>query len=161
MAKKNIMTIQAVNFMAYYNREETKTRFSSLPLKIQWTLRKNAKELDKCAKDFEEFRNDLITKRNEDWFVEGNGKCEKYTQKNENGEDVEMLRITEEYMDEYKKYEDNLNSQLEDILREMNEITYTPIDLDDFVEKAEGTDITMDDVDMISMFEEETKKEDE
>ena len=41
MAKKNIMTIQAVNFMAYYNREDTKTRFSSLPLKIQWTLRKN------------------------------------------------------------------------------------------------------------------------
>ena len=64
-------------------------------------------------------------------------------------------------MDEYKKYEDNLNSQLEEILREMNEITYTPIDLDDFVEKAEGTGITMDDVDMISMFEEETEKEDE
>ena len=159
MAKKNIMTIQAVNFMAYYNREETKAHFSSLPLKLQWTLRKNAKELDKLSKEFEDFRNELITKRNEDWFVEGNGKCEKYTQKNENGEDVEMLRITNEYMDEYKKYEDDLNSQLEEILREVNEVKYTPIDLDDFVEKAEGTDIMMDDVDMISMFEE--IKEDE
>ena len=81
------------------------------------------------------------------------------TQKNENGEDVEMLRITEEYMDEYKKYEDDLNSQLEDILKEVNEVKYTPIDLDDFIEKADGTDITMDDVDMISMFEEEIKED--
>ena len=64
-----------------------------------------------------------------------------------------MLRITNEYIDEYKIYENGINAQLEDILKETNEINYTPIDLDDFVEQAEGTDITMDDIDMISMFE--------
>lgn len=151
--KKNIMTVHAVNFMTYYNNEDTKKKLSSLPLKMQWTIRKNVRELSKISQEFEDFRNDLIQKRNDEWFVEGNGKCEKYTQKNANGEDVEMLKITKEYMDDYKKYEDNLNAQLEDILKEINEIDYTPIDIDDFIDKAEGTDITMDDVDMISIFE--------
>lgn len=151
--KKNIMTVNAVNFMTYYNSENTKNKLSSLPLKMQWTIRKNVRELSKISQEFEDFRNDLIQKRNDEWFVEGNGKCEKYTQKNANGEDVEMLKITKEYMDDYKKYEDNLNAQLEDILKEINEIDYTPIDMDDFIDKAEGTDITMDDVDMISIFE--------
>lgn len=151
--KKNIMMVHAVNFMTYYNNEDTKKKLSSLPLKMQWTIRKNVRELSKISQEFEDFRNDLIQKRNNEWFVEGNGKCERYTQKNANGEDVEMLRITEEYMDDYKKYEDDLNVQLEDILKEINEIDYTPIDMDDFIDKAEGTDITMDDVDMISIFE--------
>lgn len=151
--KKNIMMVHAVNFMTYYNNEDTKKKLSSLPLKMQWIIRKNVRELSKISQEFEDFRNDLIQKRNDEWFVEGNGKCEKYTQKNGNGEDVEMLKITKEYMDDYKKYEDNLNAQLEDILKEINEIDYTPIDMDDFIDKAEGTDITMDDVDMISIFE--------
>ena len=157
--KKNIMMIQAVNFVSYYNNEETKKRLSSLPLKLQWTIRKNVKEISKLSKEFEDFRADLLQKRNEEWFVEGNGKCEKFTEKTSNGEEREMLRITNEYIDEYKTYEKEINNQLEDILKEMNEITYTPIDLDDFVEKAEGTDITMDDVDMISMFEDEEKED--
>lgn len=157
--KKNIMMIQAVNFVSYYNNEETKKRLSSLPLKLQWTIRKNVKEISKLSKEFEDFRTDLLQKRNEEWFVEGNGKCEKFTEKISNGEEREMLRITNEYIDEYKTYEKEINNQLEDILKEMNEITYTPIDLDDFVEKAEGTDITMDDVDMISMFEDEEKED--
>lgn len=151
--KKNIMMIQAVNFVSYYNNEETKKRLSSLPLKLQWTIRKNVKEISKLSKEFEDFRAELIQKRNEEWFVEGNGKCEKFTEKTPNGEEREMLRITNEYIDEYKIYENGINAQLEDILKETNEINYTPIDLDDFVEQAEGTDITMDDIDMISMFE--------
>lgn len=151
---KDIQVIVCVNEIAYYNNAETKEKFAKLPLKTQWTIRKNMKELEKYSKEFEAFRDDLILKRNKEWFVEGNGKCEKYTQKNENGEDVEMLRITEEYMEEYNKYEMNMNLELQEILKESNEITFTPINLDDFIEQADGTGITMDDVDMISLFEE-------
>lgn len=151
---KDIQVIVCVNEIAYYNNEETKEKFSKLPLKTQWTIRKNMKELEKYSKEFEAFRDDLILKRNEEWFVEGNGKCERYTQKNENDEDVEMLRILPEFMDEYNEYEAKMNLDLQEILKESNEITFTPINLDDFIEQAEGTGITMDDVDMISIFEE-------
>lgn len=151
---KNIQVIACVNEIAYYNNEETKEKFNKLPLKTQWTIRKNMKELEKYSQEFESFRNDLITKRNEEWFVEGNGKCEKYTQKNENGEDIEMLRIVPEYMDEYNEYETKMNLELQEILKETNEVTFTGINLDDFIEQADGTGITMDDVDMISLFEE-------
>lgn len=151
---KDIQVIVCVNEIAYYNKEETKEKFGKLPLKTQWIIRKNMKELEKYSKEFEAFRDDLILKRNQEWFVDGNGKCEKYTQKNENGEDVEMLRIVEEYMEEYNEYEAKMNQELQEILIESNEVTFTPINLDDFIEQAEGTGITMDDVDMISLFEE-------
>ena len=77
---KDIQVIVCVNEIAYYNNEETKEKFSKLPLKTQWTIRKNMKELEKYSKEFEAFRDDLILKRNKEWFVEGNGKCERYTQ---------------------------------------------------------------------------------
>ena len=47
-----------------------------------------------------------------------------------------------------------MNLDLQEILKESNEVIFTPINLDDFIEQAEGTGITMDDIDMISIFEE-------
>ena len=49
----------------------------------------------------------------------------------------------------------NFNEALEKLLSETDEIKYTPIDLDEFVEKAEDTGIDINDVDMISLFDDE------
>lgn len=150
---KDIQVVVCVNEITYYKNNDTQERLATLPLKLQWIIRKNMKELGKYSKEFNDFRNELIAKRNEEWFIEGNGKCERYTAKNEDGEETEMLRIIDEYMEEYKKYEEDMNSQLQEILLESNEINITPIDMDDFIDKAEGTTITMNDVDMISLFD--------
>ena len=151
---KEIQVVVCVNEIAYYNSNDAKKRLATLPLKLQWVIRKNMKELEKYSKEFETFRDELIQKRNHEWFVEGNGKCEKYTEKDENGNDVEMLRVIPDLMEEYSEYERDMNMQLQEILLEKNEVNICPIDLDDFVEKAENTEITMDDIDMISLFEE-------
>ena len=89
--------IAAINLIQWYTENETQKRLASLPLKIQWTLRKNMKALEPIATDFNEFRDELNKKRNAEWFVEDNGKCDKTT--DDNGEEV--LKIKDEYLEEF------------------------------------------------------------
>lgn len=153
--KKTIVNIAAVNVISWYNNAETQTKLKKLPLKMQWTLRKNMKAIEPLSKEFGDFRDELVQKRNEEWFVEGNDKCEKVTQQDENGQDQEMLKIKEEYIEEFQQYEQDLNKQLEEIMVEENEFEYTPIDLEEFIDMADAADsgIDMDDVDVVSVFE--------
>lgn len=155
--KKNIMNIAAVNELNWYMNEATKEKMSKLPLKVQWTIRKNMKVLEPLSQNFTDFRDELIQKRNNEWFEEGNGKCERSTQKDADGNDQEVLKILDEYMDEYREYENDMNRQLNDILVETNEVSLFPINIEEFVEIADqyDTGIDLDDIDMLSMFEEE------
>ncbi len=153
--KKTIINIAAVNVISWYNNDATQTKLKKLPLKMQWTMRKNMKALEPLAKEFGDFRDELIQKRNEEWFVEGNGKCEKVTRKDENGVDQELLQILPECQDEFAEYEQELNVQLSEIAAEENTVEITPIDLEQFVDVADeyNTGIDMDDLDIISVFE--------
>ena len=153
--KKNIINIAAVNVISWYNNDDTRAKLKTLPLKMQWTLRKNMKALEPLAKEFGDFRDELVQKRNDEWFTEGNGKCEKFTQPDADGNEQEMLRIKDEFMDDFRAYDEDLNRQLNEIMSEGNDIEYTPIDLEEFVEMADAANsgIDMDDIDIISIFE--------
>ncbi len=149
---KTIMNIAAVNVIAWYTQDGTQEKLKKLPLKMQWVIRKNMRVLEPLSKEFTDFRDELVQKRNDEWFVEDNGKCEKVTK-----DDQELLKIKEEYMDEFKEYEDSLNQQLNEIAIEENDVDLIPIILDDFVEAADAANsgIDIDDLDMLSVFEEE------
>lgn len=149
---KTIMNIAAVNVIAWYTQDGTQEKLKKLPLKMQWVIRKNMRILEPLSKEFTDFRDELVQKRNDEWFVEDNGKCEKVTK-----DDQELLKIKEEYMDEFKEYEDSLNQQLNEIAIEENDVDLIPIILDDFVEAADAANsgIDIDDLDMLSVFEEE------
>ena len=152
--KKTIMNIAAVNVISWYNNDDTRAKLKKLPLTTQWTMRKNMRALEPLAKEFGDFRDELVQKRNEEWFVEGNGKCEKVTREVD-GQEQELLQILPDLQEEFAQYEQELNVQLNEIMVEENEVEITPIDLEEFVEMADEykTGIDMDDLDIISVFE--------
>lgn len=126
-------TIDVIDIMFWYQDENTKERLTTLPLKTQWILRKNIKLLEPIYNNFIEFRDELIKKRNEKWFVQDNGKCDIVEEEGES-----ILRIKEEYMEEFTKYEDELNSQIAEIIEEDNDIEkLMPIDVDTLIETVD------------------------
>jgi len=151
---KTLQGIVALNMDAWYAQDETIKKLDKMPLKFQWTLRKNMKHLSEVADEFKTFRDELIQKRNNEWFVEGNGKCEKSIEKNKDGEDVEMLKILPDHLDEFKQYEAEMNSSLQDILLEEEDYAFTEIDIESVIDASEEKDagIKMSDLDMLSLF---------
>lgn len=151
---KTIINLIAINEEAWYTRDDTQEKLKALPLKLQWRIRKNMKPLEIIAKEFKDFRTELEQKRNLEWFLEGNGKCKKITQ--ENGEEV--LQILDDCLDDFRKYEEDLNRQINEVIQEEATIEYTPIDLEEIIELVDSMEdmaFTMDDLDMLSIFEKE------
>ena len=96
--EKTIQTIVAINTVQWYS--EAKERLATLPLKDQWAVFKNIKTLQPYYTDFENFKAELTQKRAADWFVEDNGKCEKVTDE----EGKEVLKVKDEYLEDFYKY---------------------------------------------------------
>lgn len=144
-----ITNIIAVSELEWYNSKVEELK--KLPLKTQWTIRKNMKVLEPISQEFMIFRQELEEKKTSEWFVEGNGKCEKKT----DDEGNEMLQILDEYMDEFLKYNNDLNKQINEIAFEEVEVEIEEINLEDIVNYVDGKDIelNMDDIDMLSIFE--------
>ena len=111
-----ITNIIAVSELEWYNSKVEELK--KLPLKTQWTIRKNMKVLEPISQEFMTFRQELEEKKTSEWFVEGNGKCEKKT----DDEGNEMLQILDEYMDEFLKYNNDLNKQINEIAFEEVEV---------------------------------------
>ena len=147
--KTEIKNIVAINEIMWYNRPETKEKLEELPLKIQWTLRKNMKVLEPIVQNFNEFKESLAEQRNKKWFVEDNGKCEKIE---EDGQ--ELLKIKEEYIEEFNKYDNELNLQIRDIVMETTEVDLSKIDeIENFIDElSDDTKLTIEDLEMLEIF---------
>jgi len=145
-----ITNIEAVSAVEWYN--QTQEKLKELPLKVQWTIRKNIKALQPTHEEFNNFRAELDQKKNEEWFVEGNGKCEKV--ENEDGDEV--LKILDDYIEEFVEYNNNLNQQLNEILVEETEYEVTPIDIEGIVDYIDEKEIEFDmnDIEVLTLFEE-------
>ncbi len=152
--KKVIENIVAINVVSWYQKEDTQTKLKSIPLKTQWVLLKNMKKIEPIAENFNKFRNDLNAQRNAAWFTEGNDKCERVT--NENNQEV--LQVKEEYLEEFYKYDEELNNQIKEIIEEEVEIEYTPINFEDLL-NSDDIELNIVDLDMLSVFEEEEEEE--
>lgn len=151
--KKTIQNIVAINVNAWYENQNTQTKLKNLPLKLQWRLRKNIKPMEEIAKDFQKLKSELEQERIDTWFTEGNEKCEKKIQ--EDGSEV--LQIKDECLKEFREYENKLNAQLEEVVQEEVDIEFSPISLDEIIELSDENNagIDLDDLDMLSIFEEE------
>lgn len=147
--KKEIKNLIAINEIMWYNKPDTKEKLEELPLKIQWTLYKNMKILEPIFQDFNNFRGSLAEQRNKKWFAEESDKCE---QIEENGE--ELLRIKEEYVEDFKKYDDELNTQIKNIVMETTEVDLFKIDeIENFInDLSEDTKLTIEDLEMLEFF---------
>lgn len=151
--KKTIQNIVAINVNAWYENQDTQTKLKFFPLKLQWRIHKNIKPMEEIAKDFQKLKSELEQERINEWFTEGNKKCEKKIQ--EDGSEV--LQIKDECLKEFREYENKLNTQLEEVVQEEVDIEFTPISLEEIIEISDETHagIDMDDLDILSIFEEE------
>ena len=154
-----VYNVTVMNILSWYNKEETRKKLNNLPLKLQWTIRKNMRAIEGAAKAFGEFREDLMRKRDEEWFTEGNGKCEKTMLTDADGNEREGFKILDEYQDALKAYEDDINHQLSEIALEKNTFEVIPLNFDELVEIADecGADLNMDDIDVLSPFEDKNE----
>jgi hypothetical protein len=143
-----------------------------LPTKFRWNLKKNLDRVTPFAKRFEEFRNDLIKELQDKYFTEEKSYTYAETKRDENGnpvlkddgteETVEMKKIKDEYLDEYNEAVVDLNTRLQEILAEKNDIEINGMDLDALVDSlSDDTTIDFDCLSILCFMDETTnvKKE--
>jgi hypothetical protein len=152
--KKEVYLVIALNEIAWFDNENVKERLSKLPLSYHYKIRKNIQALRPMAKEFQDFRNEQEQKLKDCWFDEEHSEETKIVQQDADGKEQEVdgRKVKDVYLDDYKKELTALNEQLEKLLVETDEISFTPIDIDELVEVAGDDSITMEDVDMISFF---------
>lgn len=148
---KNVALIVALNEIAWYVKDETQNKLKQLPLSIQFVIKKNMRNLQNMVNDFNSFKESKEQELRDKWF--SSDEFSEPTKVVQDGEEVDGRKIKDEYFEAYQEEVKTFNEQLEKLLGETDEIKYTPIDLDEFVEKAENTGIELADVDMISLFD--------
>ena len=161
--KKNVYLVVAINECAWYGKEDVKERLKKLPLTIQYVIKKNMKPLQEMEADFQQFRDEQEMKLKEKWFDDEHSVTTKVKQPGPDGKEQEVdgRQIKDEFLKDYQADVLNLNKQLEGLLTQTDEVKYTPINLDYLVETAGDDSITIDDVDMISLFSEEDNTEED
>ena len=150
---KNVALIIALNEIAWYVKDETQEKMKKLPLSYQFTIKKNMRNMQGMVNDFNSFKESKEQELRDKWF--SSDEYSEPTKVVQDGEEVDGRKIKDEYFEEYQNEVKNFNEALEKLLSETDEIKYTSIDLDEFVEKAEDTGIDISDVDMISLFDDE------
>lgn len=152
--KKELMVAECVNVSAWYRKvRENSTKLNGLSVKTLWSLKKNMKKIDEISNNFTEFRNSLEDKLKADYFNDEKSEPSKFL--NENGQEVEGLKVKDEYLNEYQEELNSLNNQINDLLISKEEIVLNAIDIESEIENMSSSEITMDDLDMLSVFENE------
>ena len=149
--KKEVYLVIALNEITWYAKDDVRERLGKLPLSYQYTIRKNMKPLSKMCEDFNSFKSEQEQILRDQWFDDEHS--ENTTTKDDQGNEIPARKIKEKYFAEYEKEVKNLNTQLEKLLAETDEVQFNAINLDDLVEAAGDNSINMDDLDMISLFE--------
>lgn len=152
--KKVFTTLEVLNICAWYKqaRENEKKPLNSLPLKVQWTLKKNITAMTPTADNFQ----NLQKEAEENLRAKYMGDDKSYPDKDEQGQDIR--KIKDEYMTEFQGEVQEMNMKLNDILMEEIEIELSPISVDNVIDEIgdKDTALSVDDLEIL-----ETMKEDE
>lgn len=157
MIKKSFSNLEVINIVAFVNKVMTDEQKNALPTKFKWYLKKNMDKLAPIAAKFEEFRDGEVQTLQSKYFTEEKSEEIMETQKDENGEEheVPMRKVKAEFMDDYTDDVSVLNSKLQEILMEQNEIEISSVDLDAFVESlSDDSPINFDCLSILSFMDE-------
>lgn len=140
--KKNMYLIEAVNVVYWYN-QLGEDRLNELDFKIRWALKKAINKMLPDVKDFESMRDEEMKTLQAKWFDEEHSEEYMESVKDENGNEVkdedgnvqtqQMRKVKDEYVEDYQKDINALNSKLNEILAEKNTYEYNSADVDTFV----------------------------
>lgn len=150
MKKKELYTIEVINLVAGINKilaDEKKTK--DLPVKFRWTLKKNMSEFSETARNFEEFRQELVEELQKEYASDDKS----HTETLEDG--TETRKVNEECMEEYEGRVNELNAKLQEVLAEKNEYDIHTVDMDAFVDGLpDDTALEFSDIEIFSFMEE-------
>lgn len=153
--KKSFLNVEVINVMAAMRTLlEDEKKVKELPIKLRWALKKNMSALSNTVDDFEAFRQELVEELQNEYFSNDEKSYPAMVEVPGQEEPQEGRKVKEEYLEEYEKRVEELNTRLQELLREENEYEIRTVDLDAFVENlADDTSLTFDDVDMLSFMD--------
>lgn len=155
--KKVLTTLEVLNICAWYKqaRENEKKPLNSLPLKVQWTLKKNITAMTPTADNF----TNLQKEAEDDLRARYMGDDKSYADKDEQGQDIR--KIKDEWMDEFQKEVMDMNTKLNDILSETVEIELAPINIDKLLDEIgdKETSLSVEDLEILEQMKEDTEAE--
>lgn len=170
---KTFSTLEIINIIAFLNNNVKEEQMKELPTKFRWNLKKNTDKLMPIARRFEEFRDDLVKELQDIYFTDEKSYEYTETKRDDNGnpvlksdgteETTSMRKVKDEYMDEYNGAIKELNTKLQEILVEKNDVEINAMDLDNLVEMLpDDTSIDFDCLSILCFMDETTnvKKED-
>lgn len=152
--KKVFTTLEVLNICAWYKqaRENEKKPLNSLPLKVQWTLKKNITAMTPTADNF----TNLQKEAEENLRANYMGDDKSYPDKDDQGQDIR--KIKEEYMEEFQNEVQEMNTKLNDILMEQIEIELSPINVDSIIDEIGNKDtaLSVDDLEILEVMKDDT-----
>lgn len=158
---KELKLIEAQGIVEWFNDFKAE-RIKSLPIKAQWYLLSNIKEMTPVILKFEEIRNNFIADIQKEYFSDDKSKVIQIQQK-ENGVPVydnagnpvmvNAREIKDEFIEDYHKSVDEINETIRQMFEETTNYNFKEIDIESLIDSLENTaNIDLKDMEMINIF---------
>ena len=157
---KEFTVFEIDNIVKYYRgireNELMKNKFNIFSITTQYSIKKNMDIMAEATASYTEFREEKEKELHENYFNDEKS-FETMIKQIENGEEKEVpgRQVKDEYMDEFKKVQTEMLTELYKLASEKVTLELYPIDLDEEIQnidKDTHTKINMDDLDFLSIF---------
>ena len=163
---KSFNSLEVLTICNFIN-QLTPEKNDKLGLKLRWAIKKGFDKLSPIAKQYEDFRNEIVNELQKAYFDEEHSEefmqpkldAEGKPMVDADGNEVTepMRRIKEEFMDDYQAAVAEANRKLQEIAEEKNDIEIDTFDIDAFVENLDDDGVlTFEDLTMLTAFDEST-----
>lgn len=161
--KKVFKNIEILNIVAYINKMPNEVA-DELPLKFRWNLKRNMDKIRPIAESYESFREEQIKKLQSEWFDEEHSEeimqtkigADGNPEVDENGNEITepARKIKDEFMEEYRASVNEINTKLNEIAYEDNEVDIITVDFDAFIDTlSDDTKLSFDDLAILSFMD--------
>ena len=153
---KDFLVLECINISAWYNNVRNDKKLNGLTVPTLWALKKNMSKINDVVTNFNEFKESLESELKENYF--NDEKSETTTITNDDGTTSQIQKVKDEYINEYQEEVNRLNGKLNDLAMTKETFDFSPIDMDKEIERiGESCSLDMDDLDMLSAFEDDEK----
>lgn len=154
---KELLVMECININGWYNQvRQDKNKLNGLSVKTLWALRKNMKKIAEVADYFKEFKEGLEQEIKDDFF--NSEKSEETVVKDNEGNETPAQKVKDEYLQDYQTRINEINGKLNELVLTKEEFDFTPIDIESEVERLDtDCNLNMDDLDILSVFEQNEK----
>lgn len=148
---KTIPVIAALNETSWY--EQKRDEVKNLSASARLALKRNMKALSEMASEFRELQQELNQELQEKYSTD-----EKSVETEIEGPDGNMQpgrKVKDEFLEDYQNDINEVNSKLDALLRDEDEVELYVIDLDAELERIDEKDLEISDeaIDMLSLYE--------